>query len=105
LKNITRVAGAGAAGIGGWLAYSHFKMNKPVPPDEEVRAYAKSLLARVGLGELCDSWSEDQLELGDCRTCEMEFLYLPDAPHLVMTDNVDDLIPAVSAWLQKTMGS
>jgi pimeloyl-ACP methyl ester carboxylesterase len=39
----------------------------------------------------------------DRLTCEKEFLYIPDAPHLVMTDNVDDIIPRVSAWLGKVM--
>ena len=39
----------------------------------------------------------------DRLTCEKEFLYLPDAYHLVMTDFVDEIIPTVSAWLKKTM--
>ncbi len=36
-------------------------------------------------------------------TCEKKFLHLPHAPHLVMTDNVDELMPAVSPWLKKMM--
>jgi len=36
-------------------------------------------------------------------TCEKEFLYLADAPHLVMTDYVDDVIPPVSTWLEQMM--
>ena len=35
--------------------------------------------------------------------CEKEFLYLPRAPHLVMTDNVDEIVPAVSSWLNSRM--
>jgi alpha-beta hydrolase superfamily lysophospholipase len=34
-------------------------------------------------------------------TCEKEFLYLPDAYHLVMTDYVDDIIQPVSVWLKE----
>jgi len=36
-------------------------------------------------------------------TCEKEFLYLPEAYHLVMTDFVDEIIPTVSTWLKKVM--
>lgn len=36
-------------------------------------------------------------------TCDKEFLYLPDAPHLVMTDHVDELIPPISAWVMEKM--
>ena len=36
-------------------------------------------------------------------TCEKELLYLPEAYHLVMTDFVDEIIPAVSTWLKKVM--
>lgn len=40
----------------------------------------------------------------DRLTCEKEFLYLPDAYHLVMTDHVDEIIRPVSEWLGKVMG-
>jgi pimeloyl-ACP methyl ester carboxylesterase len=40
----------------------------------------------------------------DRLTCEKEFLYLADAPHLVMTDFVDEIIPPISSWLGKMMG-
>jgi alpha-beta hydrolase superfamily lysophospholipase len=36
-------------------------------------------------------------------TCRKEFLYLPDAYHLVMTDFVDEVIPTVTAWLNEVM--
>lgn len=39
----------------------------------------------------------------DRLSCEKEFLYLPDAHHLVMTDNVDEIIQPVSTWLKKMM--
>jgi pimeloyl-ACP methyl ester carboxylesterase len=39
----------------------------------------------------------------DRLTCEKEFLYLPDAYHLVMTDYVDEIMPTVSAWLKEKM--
>lgn len=39
----------------------------------------------------------------DRLTCEKEFLHLPDAYHLVMTDYVDEVIPPVSAWLKEMM--
>ena len=38
-------------------------------------------------------------------TCEKKFIYLADAPHLVMTDYVDDIVPPVAAWLEKMMES
>lgn len=40
----------------------------------------------------------------DRLTCDKEFLYLADAPHLVMTDNVDEIVPVASAWLKEKMG-
>lgn len=40
----------------------------------------------------------------DRLTCEKEFLYLPDAYHLVMTDYVDEVTGPVSQWLGKVMG-
>lgn len=39
----------------------------------------------------------------DRLTCAKEFLYLPDAHHLVMTDYVDEIIPPVASWLEETM--
>ena len=37
----------------------------------------------------------------DRLTCEKEFLLLKDKPHLVMTDYVDEVIPSVTAWLNR----
>jgi len=34
--------------------------------------------------------------------CEKEFLYLPQAAHGVMLDNVDEIVPPITAWLNKT---
>ncbi len=39
----------------------------------------------------------------DRLTCEKEFLYLPDRPHLVMTDYVDEVVPPIASWLKKVM--
>ncbi|MFH1150915.1 MAG: alpha/beta fold hydrolase [Actinomycetota bacterium] len=39
----------------------------------------------------------------DRLTCPKEFLYLPDAYHLVMTDFVDEIMPAVAGWLKEMM--
>jgi len=35
--------------------------------------------------------------------CEKEFLLLPEKPHLVMTDYVDEIVPPIAAWLKKMM--
>jgi pimeloyl-ACP methyl ester carboxylesterase len=35
--------------------------------------------------------------------CEKDFLYLPDAAHGVMLDNVDEIVPSIAAWLKKTI--
>jgi pimeloyl-ACP methyl ester carboxylesterase len=53
--------GAATMGMLGWVAYSYAKMNKAVPPDEEIEAYARSLLGRVGLEALYGTWREEVL--------------------------------------------
>jgi len=83
MKNMSRAAGAAAVGMAGWSAYSYMKMNKPVPPDEEVRAYARSLLERIGQGELYDSWSEEELDLGDRKLALYHFKSGPGDPVMV----------------------
>jgi alpha-beta hydrolase superfamily lysophospholipase len=84
LKGQIKAAGAAAtAGMAGWVAYSHAKTNKPVPPEEDVRAYAKSLLARVGLGELYESWEEERLDLGDRTLALYHFKSEPGDPVMV----------------------
>jgi len=37
----------------------------------------------------------------DRLTCEREFLLVPGAPHLVMTNDVDTIVPRISAWLSR----
>ena len=37
----------------------------------------------------------------DRLTCEKEFVYFPDAPHLVLLDYVEELVPQVSSWVKK----
>ncbi|MFW6113374.1 MAG: alpha/beta hydrolase [Actinomycetota bacterium] len=80
---VKKAGGAAAAGMAGWSAYSYAKMNKPVPPEEEVKAYTKSLLERVGLGELCGSWIEEWLDLGDRVLALYHFKSEPGEPVMV----------------------
>jgi len=39
----------------------------------------------------------------DRLTCKKEFLYLPDAEHLVLIDYVEELVPQVSSWVKKML--
>jgi pimeloyl-ACP methyl ester carboxylesterase len=39
----------------------------------------------------------------DKLTCPKEFLYVEDAPHLVMTDYVDAILPPIVKWLNEMM--
>ncbi len=39
----------------------------------------------------------------DRLTCPKEWLYMPDAPHLVMTDYVDDILPPIVDWLKQML--
>ncbi len=39
----------------------------------------------------------------DRLTCPKEWLYMPEAPHLVMTDHVDDILPPVVKWLKRML--
>ena len=36
-------------------------------------------------------------------TCKKEYLLLKDTEHLVMTNNVDEVVPPIAAWLKKIM--
>ena len=74
---------AAGAGMAGWAAYSYRMMNKPVPSEEEARSYAKSLLERVGLGELYGTWEEDWLDLEDRRLALYHFRSRPGDPAMV----------------------
>lgn len=83
MKIRTWVGGAAAAGTAGWAAYSYKKMNKAIPSDEEAKAYAKSLMARVGLGELFDTWREEKLPVGDRELRLYHFESKPGDPTMV----------------------
>jgi len=83
MKKMKLAAVAAAAPLAGWTAYSYTKMNKPVPSEEEARAYAKSLLTRVGLGELEGTWTEERLELGDRKLALYHFKGDPGDPVMV----------------------
>ncbi len=39
----------------------------------------------------------------DRLTCDKEFLLVKDAPHLVLTNNVDEIAPEIAAWLNARM--
>ncbi|MDD3718144.1 MAG: alpha/beta fold hydrolase [Actinomycetota bacterium] len=77
------MAWAAATGMGVWLAYSYAKTNKTVPASEEAEAYARSLLERVGLGELYGSWSESEMELTDRTLALYHFKGGPGDPVMV----------------------
>jgi pimeloyl-ACP methyl ester carboxylesterase len=51
-----------AAGAAGWLAWSWRLWNRPVPPEEEARSYARELMERLGLGDLYGSWEEEEIQ-------------------------------------------
>lgn len=54
--------------------------------------------------ELDNIFPEDYVRrVFDRLNCEKEFLYLPDTPHLVMTDYVDEIIPGVTSWLNDNL--
>jgi pimeloyl-ACP methyl ester carboxylesterase len=82
-RSVRMAGGAAAAGMAGWAAYSYKMMNKPVPSDEEARAYAKSLMERVGLGELFDTWREERLEVGNNQLALYHFESAPGDPTMV----------------------
>ena len=53
-------------------------------------------------GELDNIFPLDYVKgIYDRLNCEKEFLLLKDAPHLIMTDYVDELIPSVTTWLNR----
>ncbi|MEW6555269.1 MAG: alpha/beta fold hydrolase [Actinomycetota bacterium] len=76
-------AATAAVPMVGWAAYSLAKMNKPVPSEEEARAYARSLLEKVGLGELYGTWREERLDLGDRTLALYHFKSEPGDPVMV----------------------
>jgi pimeloyl-ACP methyl ester carboxylesterase len=74
------MAGAGMAGA---VAYSHRMMNKPIPSQEEARAYTRSLLSRMGIPEFIDTWREEVLEVGDRKLHLSHFTGELDDPVVV----------------------
>lgn len=83
MKRMARAGAAAAAGMAGWTAYSYMKINKRVPSEEEVMAYAKSLFERVGLGDLYGTWTEERLDLGDRELALYHFRSEPGDPVMV----------------------
>ncbi|MGQ9705307.1 MAG: alpha/beta hydrolase [Actinomycetota bacterium] len=72
-----------ALGAVAWVAYSLRAMSKPVPGREEVEAYARSLLERVGLGELYGTWEDEPLRLEDRELRTYHFRSRPEDPVVV----------------------
>ncbi len=83
MKCMARAGVTAALGMGGWSAYSYARMNKPVPPDDEVRAYTKALFESVGMGELNGTWSEDTLTSEDRELALYHFKSEPGDPVMV----------------------
>ncbi len=83
MKKGIKAAGAAAVGMAGWAAYSYASMNKKVPSEQEARAYAASLMIRVGLGDLYGTWEEEWLDLGDRRLALYHFRSSPGDPVVV----------------------
>jgi len=84
MKGKARATGvAGALGMLGWAAYSYREAKKPIPPDQEIEAYARSLLGRVGLGELYGTWREEVLPVEGRELRLYHFASEPDDPVMV----------------------
>ncbi len=83
MKKARKAAGAAAGAVAGWAAYSYASMNKKVPSEEEARAYAASLMIRVGLGDLYGTWEEERLALGDRDLALYHFRSRPEDPAMV----------------------
>ena len=70
----------------------------PLPcPPEEIK-----VPVMVVQGERDNIFPLDYVKkIYDRLTCKKEFLLLKDRPHLVMTDYVDEIVPAVTDWLNR----
>lgn len=101
LNRGVKAAGTAAAGMAGWTAYSYAKMNKPVPSEDEARAYARSLLDRVGLGELYESWSEERLDLGDRTLALYHFKAEPGDPVMVFVPGTSVYVLLYTEYMYK----
>ncbi|MBC7254446.1 MAG: alpha/beta fold hydrolase [Actinobacteria bacterium] len=83
MKARTLAATGMALGAGAWVAYSLRVMNRTVPGREEAEAYARSLLERVGMGELYGTWEDESLSLGDRELRLYHFRSDPEDPVVV----------------------
>ncbi|MDI7252214.1 MAG: alpha/beta fold hydrolase [Actinomycetota bacterium] len=83
MKARTLAAVGTALGAGAWAAYSLKVMNKPVPEREKAEAYARSLLVRVGMGELYGTWEDEALYLEDRELRLYHFRSQPEDPVVV----------------------
>lgn len=82
-KRVANLAAASAALTAGWGAYSYRKMHKPVPTEDEARAYARSLMEEVGLGELYGTWREEWLQTERGKLALYHFESGPGDPAVV----------------------
>ncbi|NPV58910.1 MAG: alpha/beta hydrolase [Actinobacteria bacterium] len=69
--------------MAGWVAYSHRMMNQPILTGEEARAHRRSLLAKMGVPELADTWREEALSLGGRELRLYHFASEPGDPVVV----------------------
>jgi alpha-beta hydrolase superfamily lysophospholipase len=84
VKKRNRIAATAAAAIvAGQAAYSYKMINTPVPEGEEADAYIRSLLARMGMEELFNTWREEILPVGDNQLHIYHFESKPGDPVLV----------------------
>jgi pimeloyl-ACP methyl ester carboxylesterase len=84
MKRGTKVGGlAAAAGMAAWAAYSYKNMNKPILRGKEAEEHTASLLAKMGIPELMNTWREEVLPLGDRELHLYHFESKPGDPVVV----------------------
>lgn len=72
-----------AAGAAGWLAWSWRLWNRPVPPEEEARKYARELMEELGLVDIFESWEEEEIQGPAGKLQLYHFRSGPDRPVVV----------------------
>ena len=83
MKKLRAAGTVAALGMLGWAAYSYLEMNKPLPSDEELEAYAESLFNQAGLGEYMNTWREEVLRANGRELHIYFFDAAPEDPALV----------------------
>lgn len=82
-KRLRRTGLVAGTAMVGWGAFSYRMSNKPVPSEEEARAYARSLMEKVGLEDLYGTWEEEWLTLKDRKLALYHFKSKPGDPAVV----------------------